>query len=137
MEDNFSNSNNENQRQNSDGGWVVPDNQNANGSQVTSNVNNQGSYQNNYNNAGVYDDGGQQDVSAMAVASMILGILSVLTGCVFCLGGVLAILAVIFSGVSFSSPKGGRGMAVAGFVTGIVGVIIAVIYTIYWIAVMA
>ena len=70
-----------------------------------------------------------------AIASMILGICSIL----FCLGGFLplgaGILAIILTTVSFkkeTSKKEGHGMAVAGLVTGIIGVIFSAFYSLLW-----
>jgi hypothetical protein len=64
----------------------------------------------------------QRGTSGMAVASLVLGILW--------LGGLGALLAVIFGGVGLKQTQdgrtGGRGMAIAGLVLGIVGLFLAV-----------
>lgn len=65
----------------------------------------------------------------LAVASMVLGILSICSAW-FILGIIPAILAVIFGLVVLCSMRrrqNGHGMAIAGLVTGSVGVIISVI----------
>lgn len=64
-----------------------------------------------------------------AVASMVLGILSICSAW-FILGIVPAILAIIFGLLVLCSARrrqNGRGMAIAGLVTGGVGVIVSVI----------
>lgn len=64
----------------------------------------------------------------LAVASMVLGILSlVLSCCVPYIPFILALLAVIFGGVSLSKKMGGKGMAIAGLVCGIISLIPAIV----------
>lgn len=68
--------------------------------------------------------------SGMAVTSMVLGILGVVTGWM-CIGFPFSILAIVFGHVAFSKiarrPQAltGRGMAIAGFTMGYVGLVIA------------
>ncbi|MGB3088221.1 MAG: DUF4190 domain-containing protein [Phycisphaerae bacterium] len=65
----------------------------------------------------------------MAVASLVLGILSLVT----CFVGIApGVLAIVFGAVSLrcfsrDSHLRGRGMAVAGFVTGVLGTILGCI----------
>ena len=58
-----------------------------------------------------------------AIASMVLGIISV----AFTMFGyaplVLGILAVVFGGWSMKVDKDGKGMAITGLITGIVGIL--------------
>lgn len=64
----------------------------------------------------------------LAVASMVLGICAlVLACCVPYIPIVLALLAVILGGISLAKKMGGTGMAVAGLVCGILGLIPAII----------
>ena len=64
----------------------------------------------------------------LAVASMVLGILALLLSCcVPYLPILLALLAVVLGAVSLAKKMGGTGMAVAGLVCGIIGLIPAVI----------
>jgi len=77
----------------------------------------------------------------MAIASLVLGICSLVLFWIPWLGFLLGILAIIFGGVSTSQIRkdpglGGRGMAVAGLVCGIIGVAIWVILII-WIGIFA
>ncbi len=76
--------------------------------------------------------------SGMAIASMVLGICSVLLFWVFILDIILGILAVIFGFVALNEIKKkgtkGRGMAIAGVVTGFAGILIVIIAVIAWTA---
>jgi hypothetical protein len=62
----------------------------------------------------------------LAIASMVLGICSLVLGWVPILGFILAVLAVVF-GARRLKHQEGRGMAVTGFVTGVVGVFLFVL----------
>ena len=70
--------------------------------------------------------------NGLAIASMILGILSIPMVCCYWIGGVLGILAIVFAIVS--KPKSGfkankmDGMAIAGLVLGILSLVFCVIY---------
>lgn len=64
----------------------------------------------------------------LAVASMVLGIVSLLFGCCFWYVTIPAsIIAVILAAVSISKKMGGKGMAVTGLVTGIISLVPAII----------
>lgn len=66
--------------------------------------------------------------AGLAIASMVLGIVAlVLSCCVPYLPIVLALLAVILGGVSLANKMGGKGMAIAGLVCGIIGLVPAVV----------
>lgn len=71
--------------------------------------------------------------SGKSVAGMICGILSVLTSEVVVPGLVLGILGIIFSRKARKEIQksngsiGGEGMAIAGFVCGIVGLVLSVV----------
>ena len=76
--------------------------------------------------------GGGQKTSGLAIASMVMGILSI--PLCFCqlLSGPLAVLAVIMAGISLASMSkdplvGGKGMAIAGLVTGILSLSLTVL----------
>jgi hypothetical protein len=59
---------------------------------------------------------------------MVLGICSlVLSCCVPYLPIVLALVAVVLGGISLANHKGGKGMAIAGLVCGIIGLVPAII----------
>lgn len=62
--------------------------------------------------------------AGMGIASMVLGICSLVLSC--CLPYVpffLALVAVILGGVTLAKKKGGKGMAIAGLVCGIIALI--------------
>ena len=75
----------------------------------------------------------QQDTSAgaMAVVSLILGILSIISCCVG-IGVIFGIVAIILGGISLSKGRG-KGVSIGGLVTGIVGTIFSIIMIIYFI----
>lgn len=60
----------------------------------------------------------------MAVASLILGIIAVVTCCVFYISGICAILALVFGIVA--RGKGAGGMALAGIILGASGLILTI-----------
>jgi hypothetical protein len=65
--------------------------------------------------------------SGLAVAALVLGILALLSFWLAPVGIVLGVLAVLFGAMAMGRTKeggqGGRGMAIAGLVTGIVGLV--------------
>ncbi len=68
-----------------------------------------------------------QESKGLSIASMVLGIISVVLFCIWYISVPCAILAIIFGIVGMK--KGGRGMGIAGLVLGIVALaILAVIY---------
>lgn len=74
----------------------------------------------------------------MAIASMVLGILSlVLSCCLPYVPFVLAVLSVIFASIVLSKKLGGKGMAIAGLVCGIISLIPAIIVVVTGAAVMS
>lgn len=66
--------------------------------------------------------------NGMGIAALVLGILSIPTG-IFVLGGIFAILAIIFAIIGIRRASRGaatnQGVAVGGLVTGIIGLLIA------------
>jgi hypothetical protein len=77
-----------------------------------------------------------QSTSGMAVASMVLGIVAILTSC--CAFGVPAIRAIVFGHLAMSETSrtgnGGRGMAITGLVLGYVAVAPAILLSIWFFA---
>lgn len=77
-----------------------------------------------------------------AVAALVLGILSLITSCMF-IGLVLGIIGMVLGGkakqVYNSAPTEytGYGMANAGWVMSLIGTILGAIYTIYWLIAVA
>jgi predicted RNA-binding Zn-ribbon protein involved in translation (DUF1610 family) len=73
-----------------------------------------------------------QSYQGFAITSMVLGILSL-----FCCGPILGITAIIFSVVATNGMKtsknfDGKGMATAGLVLGIIGVVLGILVGIWW-----
>ncbi len=66
-----------------------------------------------------------QESKGLSIASMVLGIISVVLFCIWYISIPCAILAIIFGIVGMK--KGGKGMGIAGLVLGIVAVAILVI----------
>lgn len=75
-----------------------------------------------------------QQSNGMAVASLVLGIVAVVSGIIpflFVLGPVLGVLAIIFGfiGIGKANQTGvGKGMAIAGLVLGIVGTVLGILW---------
>ncbi len=65
--------------------------------------------------------------SGLAIASMVLGIVALVTSCFGAAGIVCGILAVILGGCALATKKGGKGMAIAGLVCGIVALVPSII----------
>lgn len=77
-----------------------------------------------------------QSNQALSVTALVLGICSIATT-FCCLGGGLlpAIIAMICGGIGVSKANkgegGGRGMALGGFITGVIGVVLNVLFMIF------
>lgn len=63
----------------------------------------------------------------LAIAALVAGIISILTALIWFVSIPLAVVAVIFGALSTKSAK--RGMAIAGIVTGSIGVVLSIIIT--------
>lgn len=68
----------------------------------------------------------------LAIASMVLGILSIILCCIF--GGVLALPGLILGIISLVSKRDGSGMAIAGIITSIFGLLLGVFMVIIFIS---
>jgi len=68
----------------------------------------------------------------LAIASLVCGILSLVTWCLWCLSAPLALVAVVLGHVALGRAKadpsrsGGKGMAKAGVITGYLGLLAAI-----------
>lgn len=67
----------------------------------------------------------QTEGQGLAIASLVLGILAIITCLVWYISIVLGVLAVIFGAVSIK--KRGRGKAIAGIVTGSIGIVLSLL----------
>ena len=65
--------------------------------------------------------------SGLAIASMVLGIISLLCSCLGWAGIICAALAVIMGIFALAGHKAGKGMAIAGLVCGIIALIPSII----------
>lgn len=72
---------------------------------------------------GMYDNRFIQEnkVSGLSIASLILGTLSLISACLISISTIMGFLAIIFGISGISSGKSGKGMAISGIVTGIIG----------------
>lgn len=71
----------------------------------------------------------QSESQGLAIASLVLGILAIITSVVWYISIILGVLAIIFGAVS--AKKQGRKKAIAGIITGSVGVVLSLL--IVWI----
>lgn len=76
-----------------------------------------------------FDEEEQPVSRTYGTASMVLGIISVVCCCLGPIGLVLSILAIVFSVVDYRRQKRFTGMAIAGLVLGIVGIILGIYMT--------
>ena len=83
--------------------------------------------ENNYQNENDYSYRTVMDVKsknrAFAIVSMVLGILSIVCCCIYYVGIVAAIIAVVFASVSRAKMGYFDGFAIAGLITGIIGIV--------------
>lgn len=77
-----------------------------------------------------------QQKNNMALASMVIGIISLVASCCSCGGVIFGSLAVILACLSRVEPHF-AGRAKVGLATGIIGMILGVIMGIVWIFIMA
>lgn len=73
----------------------------------------------------------------LGIASMILGILSILFTITGFFSAIMGLMAIIFAGISMKNGKEGKGMAIAGLVTGIIGLLGSLFWALVWTAAFA
>ena len=71
----------------------------------------------------------EKDRKGFAIASMVLGLVSIVLFCVWFISIPCGILAIIFGILAFSSSK--KGMAITGFITGGIGIFISFIIFVF------
>ena len=71
-----------------------------------------------------------QESKGLAIAYMVLGIVSLVFFCFPYLCIPCGIVGLILGGISIATKKGGKGMAIAGLVCSILGIVIYVILAI-------
>ena len=74
----------------------------------------------------------QQNSIALAVVSMVLGIISLVLYCFYFISAICAVLALIFGAISLFEQRGGRGMAIAGIVCASVALVLVFICITAW-----
>ena len=98
----------------------------------------QNQYQN-YGNPYPYNNGfnmqPERKGSGLSIASMVLGIISLVTFCYFIVSIPCAVLSLIFGIVAKSKGSGGQGMALAGIITSSIGLLFTVLFIIYAISI--
>lgn len=67
-----------------------------------------------------------QKASGLAIASMVCGIISIVICCVWYLAAPLSIAAIVMGIINNVTKKGGTGMAIAGIVTGAIGLLLVI-----------
>ena len=88
-----------------------------------------------YTNNGFNAAPEQEGSKALAIVSLVLGIVSILAGCCCGLCGAPVPIAAIITGVIAKvKKKPGSGMALAGIITGAVGLVVAIVMVIVGIA---
>lgn len=69
-----------------------------------------------------------KDQKGLAIASLVLGILALLTSCLWFCGGPFSIVGIVLGVLGLKSS--GRGMAIAGIVLSAVGLLILIVLTV-------
>lgn len=69
--------------------------------------------------------------SGMSIASMVLGIVSIVFFCAWYLSGPMAIVSIILGAISLKKKKAGKGMSIAGIICASVGLILAIAMMIF------
>ncbi|MFA9445415.1 DUF4190 domain-containing protein [Egicoccus sp. AB-alg6-2] len=81
-----------------------------------------------------YSQRAQSGTDGVAIAALVIGILSLLTSW-FVLGGLGGVIALILGFVALGRIKrnrsGGRGMAITGIVTGVLSIVVAILVVIF------
>lgn len=67
-----------------------------------------------------------QKASGLAIASMVCGIISIVICCVWYLAAPLAIAAIVMGIINNVKQLGGKGMAIAGIITGVIGLLLVI-----------
>lgn len=75
----------------------------------------------------------KKGTSGLAIASMVLGIVSLCISCIPIVAIICSILGLVFGCISLRGNKPGRGMAIAGIITSIVSIILMIIFLIIYI----
>lgn len=63
-----------------------------------------------------------------AIASLVLGIVSILMCCCCEIGALFGIPGIILGGIAISKKYDGKGMAIAGVICSVIGIVICIVY---------
>ncbi len=77
-------------------------------------------------------DNEENGTSGLAIASMVLGIVSIFTFCFVVISIICAVVGFVLGCVALGSNKKGKGMAIAGIVTSLVSVILLIVLVIIY-----
>lgn len=80
-----------------------------------------------YQNSPYYQPAPKHDSIGLAIASMVLGIVSLALYCFVWISTICSLLALIFGISSLCTHKGGKGMAVAGIVCGAITLVLLIL----------
>ncbi|ADL52762.1 DUF4190 domain-containing protein [Clostridium cellulovorans] len=72
-------------------------------------------------------NGYQNESKGLAIASMILGIVSVVTSCLWFVAGPCGLIGLILGIVSKVKKQGGSGFSTAGIILSVIGLIICLV----------
>ncbi len=78
------------------------------------------------------ENGSNKESSSAGITALVCGIVSIVMCWVPLIGLVSAIIGIVFGSKGMKKVQG-KGMAIAGLVTGIIGLILSVLYTVFWI----
>lgn len=134
---NYNSNNYDNDNNNSNNNDNYDDYVNNNNQDTYSNNDYSNNYSNTYSNTGtnynkydtyVPEENKKEGSKAFAIASMVLGILSVIMCCcIEYISIILGVLAIVFYAIDKKNNGKSNGMAIAGLVCGIVGLSLSVI----------
>lgn len=123
---------NDSQWNNNNGQW---DNGNNNGQWNNGNGYNGNGYNNGYNdNYNPYqpqNTRGPEESVTISIIAMVLGIISLVFSCCYALSIMLGIAAIVLGIIGLKKEKKGKGFAIAGIVTGAVGLSFAIIMFVF------
>ncbi|HET7477427.1 MAG TPA: DUF4190 domain-containing protein [Dermatophilaceae bacterium] len=75
------------------------------------------------------------------MAALVLGILSILSSCLWFIGGVLGVLAVVLGFIALRKARAGQasgaGLAKGGLVTGVVGLVLSLVLLVAGVALLS
>ena len=74
-----------------------------------------------------YQKGPQDEKSGLAIASMILGIVSVVLSCLWYIAGPCGLIGLILGIISKVKKYGGKGFSTAGIILSVIGMLLCIV----------